>query len=137
MRRHQKRCPFCKEIFTPMYEDQKYCKPQHRKNHNARQARAAKKQEAEPASRQCRYCSLPFVPIRPNQTFCSRAHNKAFWQHGTLPFEKLVLKIDRDLVAPLRARLDALEKSQGIAAAVAVEREHTRDVLNAGGGAAA
>jgi|ERR1035441_1822912 hypothetical protein len=51
--------------------------------------------------RPCRFCKLEFKPTTKNpknadeQEFCCAAHRKEFWKHGKLPFQKLLLRIEK------------------------------------------
>lgn len=117
----------------PMYAGQKFCKPQHRKNHGNRLRRAAESKKKEASGGTCRYCQLPFVAKKPNQEFCSPDHRKAFWKHGTLPFEKLMATVEARIAAPLRLRVAEME------ARINVVESETRVIAQreCGGGAAA
>ena len=44
--------------------------------------------------RRCRYCKGIFTPIQRTQVFCSAKHQKAFWKHGAMPFEKLLAQVE-------------------------------------------
>jgi len=107
-RKQARRCPFCKASFLPQYQDQKFCKPQHRKNYGARLRREAEAEKKLASSRTCRYCQLPFVAKKKNQEFCSADHRRAFWKHGVLPFEKLMATVQSRVAAPLRALIAEL-----------------------------
>jgi len=137
VRRQFQKCPFCQERFIPQYLGQKFCTPQHRKNYGNRLRRQKLAEKKLKKGRTCRYCNLAFVAKKRNQEFCCPEHQKAFWKHGVMPFEKLMATVNAQLVAPLRARVDVLEQAIGLRGAVEAERHFERDVLNAGGGAAA
>jgi hypothetical protein len=79
-------------------------------------ARRGKSKQSYPA-RKCKYCRGLFIPFQKHQEFCVDTHRKLYWKYGTIPFEKLSrrleLKIESEL-APLRARVDALEHGADI-----------------------
>ena len=51
--------------------------------------------------RTCKLCKLPFVPTTKivrnadRQEFCCDNHRKEFWQRGSLPFAKLLHRIEK------------------------------------------
>ncbi len=46
--------------------------------------------------KKCRYCKALFQPVQRKQTFCSDNHRKIFWQYGTLTFEKLEARVEKE-----------------------------------------
>lgn len=59
--------------------------------------------------KRCRYCKGLFDPIQPTQDFCKPEHRKAFWKHGALPFDKLLVRIDKETRRIVREEFAALE----------------------------
>ena len=51
--------------------------------------------------RRCRYCKGEFRPRSGSggkeQHFCSAAHRKAFWKSGSMPYDKLVLRLEKTI----------------------------------------
>jgi len=85
-------------------------------------------------------CRVRFRKKNSVQLFCCREHKDTFYRRGQFPFEKMKDEIMRAVqaeLAPLRARLEAIEKQAGLRGAVEASRRFERDVLNAGGGATA
>jgi hypothetical protein len=64
-------------------------------------------------ARQCKYCKGRFVPTTKNsaradeQQFCSAAHRKEFWRSGTLPFEKLMQRVEKRCREIVREEIEA------------------------------
>src|SRR5689334_17331781 len=68
--------------------------------------------------RKCRYCRGEFYPRSTGgkeQHFCSEAHRKAFWKSGSLPFDKLVLRVERLVGSLLLDKMNTIELSQASA----------------------
>ena len=85
--------------------------------------------------RLCRLCKLEFKPTTKNaknadgQDFCTPAHRKEFWKHGKLPFQKLMIRIEKRLreivreeTDDLRTRIAALEENSWARAAHVVDQ---------------
>lgn len=77
-----------------------------------------KPESTTPKLRECRYCKGKFEvnPAFHWKEFCNDTHRKLFWRYGSQSIGKLAERIERDMrkliaaeLAPLRARLDALE----------------------------
>jgi hypothetical protein len=46
--------------------------------------------------RKCKYCKGTFQPLQRKQTFCCDNHRKSFWQYGTMTFEKLEARVEKE-----------------------------------------
>src|SRR6185436_15229383 len=59
--------------------------------------------------RRCRYCKGEFRPRSGSggkeQRFCSAAHRKAFWKSGSLPYDKLVLRLEKAIAGRVQEQL--------------------------------
>lgn len=55
--------------------------------------------------RSCKYCNARFIPNRPQDKgakFCCPAHRKAYWAYGRLPYEKMALRLEKQLRKQIR-----------------------------------
>lgn len=59
-------------------------------------------------SRRCRYCKAVFYPTQKKQVFCTEDHQKAFWKHGALPFEKLMARVEKETRRIVREEVAAV-----------------------------
>lgn len=60
----------------------------------------------------CRYCKGEFWPRRTGgseQHFCCSSHRKLFWKSGSLPFDKLALRMEQHVERIVGARLSDLQ----------------------------
>lgn len=65
--------------------------------------------------RRCKYCRAIFTPRRTQDKaakFCTAAHRKAFWKNGALPFDKLMVRIEKKTREIVREEFAALVRSQ-------------------------
>jgi hypothetical protein len=59
-------------------------------------------------ARRCKYCRANFIPQRSQDKdakFCCPNHRKAFWRYGGLPFDKLMVRIEREIKRIVREEL--------------------------------
>lgn len=49
----------------------------------------------KPAARKCRYCKATFQPKRDHALFCCEEHRMSYWQHGKMPFHKLLTTVEK------------------------------------------
>lgn len=59
-----------------------------------------KRKPAELRPRQCKYCKAKFTPARPQDKdakFCEPNHRKAYHRYGSLPFDKLMERVRKEM----------------------------------------
>ena len=59
-------------------------------------------------ARRCKYCRASFVPERPQDKdakFCCPNHRKAFWRYGGLPFDKLMVRVEKEIKRIVREEI--------------------------------
>ncbi len=59
--------------------------------------------------KRCKNCDKPFPPGREWQEFCGANCRKEFWRHGGVSIRRMLPTIKEQLIAPLEARIAALE----------------------------
>jgi hypothetical protein len=76
------------------------------------------KKPAKPLpARRCKYCRANFIPLRAQDKdakFCCPNHRKAFWRYGGLPFDKLMVRVEKEMKALVREMVipEALKENQ-------------------------
>lgn len=73
-------------------------------------------------TKRCRYCKAVFYPTQKTQVFCSEDHQKSYWKHGALPFDKLMARVEKETRRIVREEF----------AALAAQLQHTETRNDAG-----
>ena len=70
-------------------------------------------------ARRCKYCRATFIPNRAQDKdakFCCPNHRKAFWRYGGLPFDKLMVRVERDIRRIVREEIRKILDEQKVIA---------------------
>jgi hypothetical protein len=65
--------------------------------------------------RHCKYCKGLFIPTQKTQVFCKTAHKDAYHKHGSLPFDKLMARVEKETRRIVREELASVEAERRLA----------------------